>query len=222
MKDNRLDEHGQPRNRNLSAKRLTHRTIDELIGLCKGIQADGVLHDEEVKFLAQWLEENLSTIKVWPVSILAERIDKIMKDGIVDENEKNDLLELLSEITGYRSVYEYVNKSTGEIIENLTKASSLLPLDKPAPDIVFENKLFCFTGKFFYGSRKKCEEDVMKRGGEIQSSPNKETTYIVIGLLGSSDWKHSTHGTKIEYGIQLKEKGVPLSIISEEHWAKYI
>ncbi|HAO92948.1 MAG: hypothetical protein A2X93_08465 [Deltaproteobacteria bacterium GWC2_56_8] len=222
MKNNHLDEHGQPLNRNLSAKRLTHRTIDELIGLCKGIQADGILHDEEVKFLARWLEENFSTIEVWPVSILAERINKIMKDGIVDDDEKNDLVELLSEITGYRSGHENVNKSTGEIIENLTNASSLLPLDKPAPNVVFENKLFCLTGKFFYGSRKKCEEDIAKRGGKIQSSPNKETTYIVIGLLGSSDWKHSTYGTKIEYGIQLKEKGSPLSIISEGHWAKYI
>lgn len=222
MKDHLLDEHGQPLNRNLSAKRLTHRTIDELIGLCKGIQADGILHIEEVRFLAQWLKDSLSTIKVWPASILAERINKIMKDGIVDDEEKNDLIELLSEITGYHYGHEYVNKSTGEITENLANASSLLPLDKPVPEVIFENKFFCLTGKFFTGSRKKCEADIIKRGGKIQSSPNKETAYIVIGLLGSSDWKHSTHGTKIEYGVQLKEKGIPLSIISEEHMAKYI
>jgi len=34
--DGGLDDHGQPRNRRFNAKRRLDRSVDELLGLCKG------------------------------------------------------------------------------------------------------------------------------------------------------------------------------------------
>lgn len=216
------DDNGQPLNRNFSAKRLTNRTIDELIGLCKGMQADGFIHVAEAHFLANWLEKSREIIDIWPCNILAGRIDKIMEDGVVDEAEQRDLFDLLSEITGCNAADEIIDKSTGEILEGLSHMATLLPVDKPAPPITFKDKLFCLTGKFFYGARKRCEDEILRRGGQLQATPNKKTDYLVIGLLGSSDWKHSTHGTKIQYGVVLREKGASLAIVTEEHWASHL
>ncbi|MCC7202407.1 MAG: BRCT domain-containing protein [Nitrospirae bacterium] len=217
-----LGPHGQPINRNFSAKRLTNRTIDELIGLCKGIQADRILHDSEARFLAHWLNLSREIVDTWPANILASRIEKILEDNIIDDGERAELFNLLSEITGCRPEHELIDYSTGEIIENLSHASTLLPLDKPAPPIIFESMQFCLTGKFCYGARNKCEREITYRGGIPQSNVTQKTNYLVIGLLGSTDWKHSTHGLKIKAAIELKEKGSPVSIISEEHWVKHL
>lgn len=210
------DEHGQPLNRNFGARRLTHRTIDELIGLCKGVQADGVVHPDEAVFLSKWLESSLEVIDTWPANILAARIEKIFEDGKPDEEERKDLFELLSDITGYKPGRTVIDEETGEVFDNFTRASTLLPLDKPAPTVLFESKVFCFTGKFFYGGRKTCENEVMARGGHVHPTVNKKVDYLVIGQVGSTDWKHSTHGNKIEAAIQIKNKGGNLAIISEK------
>lgn len=218
-KSNYLDSHGQPLNRNLSAKRLTDRTVDELIGICKGIKADGIVNPEEADFLVAWLENSRKIIDVWPVNVLASRIEQMMSDNIIDEEERKELFELLTELTGKSEV---IKTDTGESLENLTHLSTQLPLDKPSPEIIFDSNLFCFTGKFFYGPRNKCEFEIVNRGGKTQIQPTQKTNYLVIGLVGSTDWKHSTYGTKIEYAAELKSKGHPISIVSEEHWVKYL
>lgn len=217
-----LNPHGQPINRNFSIIRLTNRTIDELIGLCKGIQADEIVNEDEVHFLAQWLDKSREVINVWPVNVLASRIEKILEDNIIDDNEKKELLGLLYDITGCIPEHELINYATGEIIENLSHMSTLLPLDKPTPSIIFDGKQFCLTGKFCYGTRNKCEEEIKVRGGQTQSNITQKTAYLVIGLLGSTDWKHSTHGLKIKTAIELRDKGWPVSIVSEEHWVKHL
>lgn len=218
----KTDEHGQPLNRNFSAKRLTRRSVDELIGLCKGVQADGIVNPDEAVFLSKWLESSFEVIDLWPANMLAERIEKIFEDGRVDEEERKELFNLLSEITGYKPGHEVIDTSTGEVIDNLTRASTLLPLDKPAPAMFFESKVFCFTGKFFYGSRKTCEMEVQARGGAVHPTVSSGVDYLVIGLLGSTDWKHSTFGNKIKSAMNSREKGRKIVIVSEKHWVKFL
>ena len=48
-----LDSQSQPLNRRYNAARLSDRAIDELIGLSRGVIADGVVTQEEAEFLAQ-------------------------------------------------------------------------------------------------------------------------------------------------------------------------
>lgn len=47
------DEHGQLKNRWINAHRLSDRSIDELIGLCKGVLADAIVNTDEVNFLSR-------------------------------------------------------------------------------------------------------------------------------------------------------------------------
>src|SRR5881394_940824 len=69
-----LDEHGQPTVSAYCARMVTDRQIDELIGLCKGVIADGVLNQQEAEFLRDWLKSNRAAAKRWPGDVIYDRI----------------------------------------------------------------------------------------------------------------------------------------------------
>src|SRR5262245_59381504 len=65
-------------------------------------------------------------------------------------------------------------------------ASTDLPLDRPAPEIMFDSRSFCFTGKFIHGTRAGCQSALTTRGAAVQSSPTRDTHYLVIGGLAAA------------------------------------
>ncbi len=202
-----LNPHGQPINRRLNAERLTERVLDELIGLARGVIADGSIAESEARFLADWLARNRAVADSWPASILYERVREMLADGALDPAEQAELLDTLHELVG-----------TGALPADAASSSSGLPLDQPQPLILFESRVFCFTGKFVHGTRSECQSAVSSRGAITQSSPTGETHYLVIGAVGSRDWIHSSYGRKIEKAVALRSEGRPLAIVSEPHW----
>lgn len=82
----------------------------------------------------------------------------------------------------------------------------------------FAGKSFCFTGKMVYGPRAFCESQVCERGGSAAGRVTMQLNYLVIGFLGSPDWKQSECGGKILQAMDYKEKGAPIKIISEDLW----
>lgn len=201
----------QPVSNIICAARRAERNIDELIGICKGIIADGNLVQSEAEFLLQWMETNQNAAHEWPANILYERIGLYLSDGVLDDVEKNDLLKLIKQITG------------GETLEIAQNMTSTLPLDDPMPHIEFNGRVFCLTGGFTVGSRDNVAKLIEGKGGRCVKAPTLTTDYLVIGIIGSRDWIHSTHGRKIETAVTLRESGkTPISIVSEEHWIKFI
>ena len=210
--NNVLDQHGQPVNSNFNREMVLGRNLDELIGICKGITADGIVVKEEAEFLARWLEGNQSVIDEWPANVLAARIASIFYDNIITPEEKQELFNLLHDLTGGSAVSKQ--------IDNL---STELPFNDPLPEVFFDRRQFCFTGKFCMGTRQQCETEVIARKGLIQKQPSYATDYLVIGILGSRDWIHSTHGRKIEAAVEFRDKpSARISIIPEKHWAAYL
>ena len=95
---------------------------------------------------------------------------------------------------------------------------AVVPLDDPAPSIVFEGRRFVFTGDFAFGDRAACEQAVIERGGEIAKNLSKRVAYVVIGEHGSDDWKHGNFGTKVAKAMQLRDDGAAVAIVTERHW----
>lgn len=202
-----LNDHGQPLNRAFNASRLAERGADELIGITKGIMADGMIMDAEAKFLLDWMESNSSIIYNWPYNVLYARIHDALSDGKLDLEEQRELLDLLHDFTGGMiDEDKYLNKSTR------------LPLDNPPPVMVFPSKNFCFTGRFNYGTRNECCLATQQLGGLIVDGIRQDLNFLVVGEFGSTDWIHSTHGRKIEKAVEYREKGFSLAIVSEECW----
>jgi NAD-dependent DNA ligase len=185
---------------------IQDRLIDELIGVCRGVIADGRVDEQEAIFLGQWIENHREIADRWPVNILYARLVEMLRDGIMSESERAELLLTLRDLTGESLIYQEPNRST------------TLPLDNPQPEIDFTGKSFCLTGRFVFGSELECEEAILELGGDIVEAPNMVTDYLVIGELSSPDWVHTSFGRSIAHAVDLKQQGSSISILSEEHW----
>jgi hypothetical protein len=83
-------------------------------------------------------------------------------------------------------------------------------------NISFEETSFCFTGKLAELKRTQAEREVRARRGYSQKIINNELTYLVLGSIPSTGWKHGNYGNKIVKAKQLIENGADLKIISEK------
>lgn len=176
-----------------------------LMGIANGLLADASLNDAEIRYLAQWMEENEALSAFWPGDVLFDRVRAVLDDGIITEPERAHLVETLNKICG------------GEIEEVAAGPVNQLAFE-PVPVIRFSGATFCVTGDFIFGPRDRVQETISVRGGVVLNNVTKKLNYLVVGLRGSEEWKHGSFGTKIEKAIAYKRSGVPLAIVREDHW----
>lgn len=193
----------------LGGDRITARQIDELVGLARGIAADGDLNQAEVEFLQKWLAANAVVSDQPVIRTLYARINEVLADGVLDDEEKGMLLETLNSFSSR-------DFELGEVLK-----SSTLPLCDPAPALQFPGRTYCFTGTFMFGQRKNCESAVQERGGQA-GGLSRKTQILVIGAYATESWKHSSFGNKILQASAWRDEGSPISIVSEAHWAAHL
>lgn len=193
----------------LGGDRISSRQVDELIGIARGIAADGVLNHAEVEFLQKWLAANLSISDQPVIRTLFERVSDILRDGIADAEECTELLDTLNRFSNR-------DFELGEVLK-----STSLPLCNPPPDLDFTGRTYCFTGTFTYGKRGDCERAVTERGASC-GGLSLRTNYLIVGVYATESWKHSSMGNKILKACEWRDEGVPISIVSEEHWTKHL
>lgn len=190
-------------------ERITDRQVDELTGLARGLCADGVLNQLEVEFLEKWLAANLEVTGNPVINTLYSRVAEALSDGIVDAAEREELLHTLRDFSGN-------DFELGEALK-----STSLPLCDPAPKLTFLGRAYCFTGTFSYGRRPICEQAVLDRGGSCGSLTRK-TDVLVVGIYATESWKHSSFGHKIMKAAEMRDSGLPIAIVSEEHWVRHL
>lgn len=205
-----LDKDGQPLAIHLHARRLIGRSADELIGICKGVLADGVLAQSEAEFLLRWMTANACYINQWPFDHLYARLASAMQDGRLDSSEEAELLQILSDMA---------NPSFGPCGES---SSNELLCDRPVPTVIIEQRSFVLTGKFVSGPRAELENMLKSKGGLVASAVSKKVNYLIIGAHGSRDWLMSTHGTKINTAAVLKREGHPIAVVAERHLVPHL
>lgn len=205
MRKTGLDKHGQPINRAFNAQRIADRDTDELIGLCRGLMADGIVTQDEVEFLQQWVARTGSVRSQYPGNLIHARLCEYLEDGVLDADEKRELFDFMAQLTGHIDTPLPVAASTS------------LPFDSPMPELTIDRTSFCLTGRFAYGTRQDCSNLISSLGGYLKSTPT-QSCIVVVGYLGSSDWIHSSHGRKIEKAVSFREQGHPVAIVPEDHW----
>lgn len=188
-------------------KNIQDRQIDTLIGLSKGLAADGKVDQAEAEFLLSWLVQNRQASENPIIENLLNKVSEMLEDGILDEEESKELLSILHSITGESSE-----------IGELAKTSSL-PINEPLPSVVFQDNSFLFTGTCAFGTRKQCQEAIESLGGINAKGVTKTLNYLVLGTYVTDSWIHENFGRKIEKAMEYRESGLPLVIITEEHWA---
>lgn len=189
----------------VSGDRISSRQIDELIGLARGLCADQVINQAEVEFLQTWLAANLHLADQPLVRILYDRVADILADGSVDPDEQIELLHDLKALSAN-------DLELGEVLKSTT-----LPLCDPPPSLDFIGRRYTFTGTFQYGQRRRCEEAVLAKGADC-GSLTRQTDFLVIGNYATESWKHSSFGNKILKACEMRDSGVPIALVSEDHW----
>ena len=187
-------------------KSIDDRQIDTLIGISKGLLADGKVNQSEAEFLYTWLIQSRQTSKNPIIINLLRKVDVILEDGLLDSDESDDLFSILHKLNGESSE-----------IGELAKPTSL-PVNKPAPSIIFDGNNFLFTGTCVYGTRKECQTAIEQLGGINAKNVTKKLHYLVIGTYVTDSWIHENYGRKIEKAMQYRDEGLPIKIITEEHW----
>lgn len=196
----------------LSPKEQDDRDIATLQGLCRGILADGVVNEAEAREFQKWVERFHAQNPVWPLTDIVERLDRIFDDGVVDEAEAAELKWVMEALCGIASMEP---ESPG--------AAILLPVNDPQPPVVFKGREFVVTGNFAKAKRAVVMGWIEQRGGVARDTvPTRDTDYLVIGAIPSKGWKHGSWGRKIEDGVQLRDGGGKLAVISEEHFLRAI
>lgn len=155
-----------------------------------------------------WLVQSRNATKNPLILNLLHRVDAMLEDGVLDADESTELMGILRKLSGEPS-------ELGEIAK-----TSALPVDDPLPEILFDGYNFLSTGTCAFGTRRQCQEATESLGGLVSKGVNKSLHYLVLGTYVTDSWAHETFGRKIEKAIQYRAGGVPLAIVTEEHWAE--
>ena len=183
-----------------------NRSLGALLGIAQGVLCDGQLNDQEIFFLNEWLTKNDAISSTWPADLIHARIKLILADGIISMDERAHLIDTLQELIG--GTFHQLAEST-----HVTE----LAFDENH-EIVFDSKVFCLTGKFIYAKRSICEDLTKSLGGEITQNISNRVNYLVVGSLGSPEWKSGSFGEKIKDAANLRQDGLPIKILHESDW----
>ena len=188
-------------------KGIQDRQVDTLIGLSKGLIADQKVDQAEAEFLMSWLVQNQQASENPVICNLLDKVAVMLEDGVLDADESSELLRLLQSMAGDQSV-----------IGELAKTSSL-PVNDPLPSISFDATSFLFTGTCAYGTRRACQAAIESLGALNAKGVTKSLNYLVLGTYVTDSWAHEAFGRKIEKAMQYRDNGLPIAIVTEEHWA---
>jgi len=182
------------------------RALAEMVGVVRGIIADGVVSSDEATRLARWTRENPAIAARWPANMLAQRLESIVRDGRVDARERAQLEAVLGQLARNPAWMAF-------------SLATDLPVDRPEPPVVFRSRTFVFAGEMAYGPRRACEREVTDLGGTCERTVSRRTHYLVLGGLSASEWGQEGFGSQVDEVVQLRARGATIAIISEEHWA---
>lgn len=71
----------------VNGDRISSRQVDELIGISRGMLADGHINQAEVAFLQKWLAANASISDQPLIRTLYRRVNEILSDSVFDDDE---------------------------------------------------------------------------------------------------------------------------------------
>ena len=187
---------------------MADRQIDQLIGLAQGILADGIVNQAEAEVLQSWLRLNHRTDNPY-VSRLLDQVERVLADGVLDEDEGRELHDALMSWTG----------GGGTDGEESTTAS--LPLDPDPRTVRIAGNIFVFTGTGVFGTRKMMQDATIRAGGTVERSITMRTNFVVLGTYVTPAWVHQSFGRKIEKAMDYRDrKGTGVQIVHEEDWAQ--
>jgi len=200
------DASGDPPRR-YYVERTADRLVAEMLGLCRGVLADGVVSEDEALALRRWVGAHPDVGMQFPGNVLSQRLLRMFQDGVLDDDERADLHEFLRDLVG-------------EDVERPMEVDRPIRIgfDDPPPTLMFDGWEYVFTGRFAYGTRAACTRAVEERGGFVRNTLTMRTRVLVVGVGASPAWIAANYGLKIAGAVEARAEGHPIFIVPEEHW----
>lgn len=91
-------------NSKFNCQDMKRKAIMSLQGIIAGVAADEKLKEEEVIFLSSWIADQTHIKKDGDLLDLQDLIEDILEDGVVTEDEREDVISLMETILEYSEV----------------------------------------------------------------------------------------------------------------------
>lgn len=190
------------------AYELIDMATRQLHGVLHGIQADGIVTEDEVYGLRDWLEHFRIFEGTWPFSEAFALVEQIIEDDQVSAEELQQLHAFCSQFSERPTSLRPIDECKEWWAKN--GAPYLKPVGHICQDdipVVVEGKCFCFTGCDKQFRRAMLREQVVERGGRFTNTIVRDLDYLVLCEIGSRLWVYASYGRKVEAAMK---KGIPV------------
>ncbi len=190
--------------RSLDALRASFGRLLEVAERLPGAEAAGA---DDWEALQSSLAENGVPSRRFPADVIHDEIAALVSArDAVDAEKKSHLIKILKDLLAAPE-------------RELLARAWVSDIDyDAAAQIEFPRRHFCLTGDFIHGPRRRCDADIRERGGLIAASVSQRVDFLVVGSLGSVEWKRGNFGAKIERAMYYKGRKLPMKILRESAW----
>jgi hypothetical protein len=183
---------------------LATADLQRLHAIIGGVSSDGVITEDELRNLLDWLQLHDHLRTLWPFDEVDSLIVSIMADNIIDPEEHHKLLTFFG---------QFVDIGDHNVIP--TDAITVQGICAVCPEIVFSGSLFCFTGESERYTREELHDKVLGLGGRVTNGISKKLNYLIIGAKGNPCWAYACYGRKVEAAVNLRRQGHRLLLVNE-------
>ncbi len=180
--------------------------LQRLQGMLAGILSDGKITEGEIGGLESWIKDRSYLRGCWPFDYLYGIIEHVMRDGRIDAQEHEALLQLFG---------EFFANGERKAVGALEAGATVSGVCANCPEIAFPSHGFCFTGASERGSKRELEVVVIQRGGVFHKGIREDTNYLVVGSRGNPCWAFACYGRKIEEALHRRCNGQRIDVVHE-------
>ena len=191
--------------------RILHRRradLQRLTAIIDGIGADGIVNEKELAGLSDWLDEHSHLRRSWPYEEILSIVTGVFADGRIEATELKLLENFLAEVS---AVGTSVHSTTtgGETLSLITGLCAV------CPEVLFEGRTFCLSGRFSRFSSKELAHKILAAGARIASEVDPQVDYLIIGADGNPCWTYACYGRQVENAVRLRQAGHTLLLVHE-------
>lgn len=181
--------------------------MQRLHGLLAGVGADGIVNEEELLGLRNWMEGAENLKGTWPYDEVDSVVTQVLSDGRIDDSEQKFLIAFTQ---------DFLHSTNGLVLESPFEEDLIRHgICAMQPDVSFEGKAFCVTGSSPRASRREIEAVVTQLGGRPHPRVVKDLDYLIVAAERSLSWAFSCYGRKVEAAMALRKSGARLTIVHE-------
>ena len=186
-------------------------SVQFLAGMLHGLLADGELSDREIGTLRSWMDANDFLAGTYPFDEINSLLYAVLEDRKITSEEKEQLMAFFGNVIDFTSSYNLSEKDFSALKEKY----SIGGICAVCPEIVFPDKIFCFTGESYRAKRAEIAAVIEQLGGTVTGSVSRKTDYLVVGNAGNPCWAYACYGRKIEQAMALRKEGASVIIVNE-------